>query len=108
MEQLDARGTPLFAITNFGEEFWPDFAPRFPVLERFRDIVISGVEKLAKPDPAIYALAETRFGLPGSAMLFVDDNEQNVLAAQQCGWHAHHFRNATELEADLTARGLLG
>lgn len=108
VEQLDARGTPLFAITNFGEEFWPDFAPRFPVLERFRDIVISGVEKLAKPDPAIYALAETRFGLPGSAMLFVDDNEQNVLAARECGWHAHHFRTATALQADLTARGLLG
>lgn len=108
VEQLDARGMPLFAITNFGAELWPAFAPRFPVLERFRDIVISGVEKLAKPDPAIFALAEARFGLPAGAMLFVDDNEHNIAAARKCGWNAHHFTNASALEADLAARGLLG
>ena len=108
VEELDARGVPLFAITNFGADFWPTFAPRFPVLERFRDIVISGVEKLAKPDPAIFALAETRFGLPGSALLFVDDNEHNIVAARECGWHAHHFSDAADLAADLGQRGLLG
>lgn len=107
VERLDARGMPMFAITNFGAEFWPAFAPRFPVLERFRDILISGVEQLAKPDPAIFALAEARFGLPGSAMLFVDDNEHNIVAARACGWHVHHFQNASGLEADLLGRGLL-
>lgn len=108
VEQLDQRGVPLFAITNFGAEFWPGFAPRFPVLERFRDIVISGVEKLAKPDPAIFDLACTRFGLPAGAMLFVDDNAHNVAAARDCGWHAHHFHDAAGLEQDLRQRGLLG
>ena len=108
VEALDEAGVPLFAITNFGAEFWPAFAPRFPVLECFGDIVISGVEQLAKPDPAIYALAERRFGLPGSAMLFVDDNAHNIAAARASGWHGHHFTNATGLEADLVARGLLG
>ena len=70
--------------------------------------MISGVEQLAKPDPAIYALAERRFGLPGSAMLFVDDNEHNIAAARACGWQGHHFTNAAGLEADLVSRGLLG
>ena len=106
--RLDATGLPLFAITNFGAEFWPDFAPRFPVLERFRDIVISGVEQLAKPDPAIFALAEARFGLPGAQMLFVDDNADNIAAARSCGWQAHHFHHAAGLEAELRDRGLLG
>jgi 2-haloacid dehalogenase len=107
VEALDAGGVPLFAITNFGAEFWPDFAPRFPVLERFKDIVVSGVERLAKPDPAIFALAEARFGLPGAAMLFVDDNEHNIAAARECSWQAHHFHNAAGLAVDLAARGLL-
>lgn len=107
VEALDARGVPLFAITNFGAEFWDDFAPRFPVLGRFRDIVISGVEKLAKPDPAIFALAEERFGLPAETMLFVDDNAHNIAAARECGWHAHHFTNAAALAAELERRGLL-
>lgn len=108
VEELDVRGVPLFAITNFGAELWQDFRPTLPVLDRFRDIVVSGVEKLVKPDPAIYALAERRFGLPGGAMLFVDDNIANVEAARAAGWQAHHFTDPARLERDLVARGLLG
>ncbi len=61
VERLDARGVPLFAITNFGAEFWAQFRPTAPVFDRFRDIVVSGEEKLAKPDPAIFALSARRF-----------------------------------------------
>lgn len=108
VEELDARGVPLFAITNFGAELWHGFRPTLPVLGLFRDIVVSGVEKLVKPDPAIYALAERRFGLPGRAMLFVDDNAANVAAARAAGWQAHHFTDPGLLERDLVGRGLLG
>ena len=62
VEALSARGVPLFAITNFGDEFWAGFRPTQPVFDLFDDIVVSGVEKIAKPDPAIYALAARRFG----------------------------------------------
>lgn len=108
VERLDAAGVPLFAITNFGAEFWALFRPTAPVFDRFGDIVVSGVEKLTKPDPAIYALAARRFGHDPAAMLFIDDNAANVAAARGCGWHAHHFHDAAGLEADLVARGLLG
>ena len=107
VRRLDERGVPLFAITNFGADFWAEFRPVEPIFDRFRDIVVSGVEKLAKPDPAIYALAERRFGLAANAMLFIDDNLHNIVAARECGWHVHHFRDAPTLEADLIAHGLL-
>src|SRR5690606_1659987 len=64
VEELDARGVPLFAITNFSGEFWGPFRQREAALfDRFRGIVVSGDEKIVKPDPAIYRLALTRFGL---------------------------------------------
>lgn len=103
-----ALGTPLFAITNFAHAFWADYRPTQPLFDRFCDIVVSGTEKLAKPDPAIYRLAERRFGYPARAMLFVDDNRANIEAARGLGWQVHHFTGAEGLEADLTARGLLG
>ncbi|HNJ48803.1 MAG TPA: HAD family phosphatase [Novosphingobium sp.] len=106
-EELAARGVPLFAITNFGAEFWPDFHTRWPVFRHFRDVVVSGIEKLSKPDPAIYALAARRFGHDPSAMLFIDDNAANVTSARDCGWQVHHFRDAAALRTDLIARGLL-
>lgn len=107
VERLDAQGVPLFAITNFGAEFWAGFRPTAPIFDRFRDIVVSGEERLAKPDPAIFTLAEERFALHPSTMLFIDDNEANIEAAQGCGWQVHHFTDAAGLELDLSARGLI-
>lgn len=108
VEALHARGVPLYAITNFGADLWPRFRPTLPVLGRFRDIVVSGVEKVAKPDPAIYALAERRFGRPGRTMLFIDDNAANIAAVRAAGWHGHLFTEPAALERDLMSRGLLG
>ncbi|WP_296677095.1 HAD family hydrolase [Novosphingobium sp.] len=107
VEALHARGVPLYAITNFGADTWAGFSPTFNLAQRFRDIVVSGVEKLSKPDPAIFALAAGRFGHAPGTMLFVDDSLPNVEAARDCGWHAHHFVDADGLEEDLRNRRLL-
>ncbi len=107
VEQLHARGVPLYAITNFGADTWAGFAPTWRLRSRFIDIVVSGDEKLAKPDPAIYALAEARFEHDPAKMLFIDDSLPNVESARGCGWHAHHFVSADGLRAELTDRGLL-
>lgn len=107
VERLHARAVPLYAITNFGAELWDMFRPTAPVFDLFRDIVVSGVEKLVKPDPAIYRHAAQRFGHAPRAMLFIDDNRANIASAAALGWQVHHFENAAGLETDLTARGLI-
>ncbi|MDB5717134.1 MAG: superfamily hydrolase [Sphingomonas bacterium] len=106
--ELDARGVPLYSITNFSGEFFPPFrAAHAPLFDRFRDILVSGDEQLVKPDPAIYALAIRRFGVvPGDA-LFVDDRLDNVRAAEDAGFVGHHFRDAATLRAVLTDYSLL-
>ena len=107
IEALAKRGTALFAITNFGAEFWQMFLPTQPVLNHFSDIVVSGKERLAKPDPAIFALAAKRFGYQPQHMLFIDDNAANIEAAAGLGWQVHQFQDAPRLQRDLAARGLL-
>jgi 2-haloacid dehalogenase len=106
--RLDARGVPLFAITNFSAEFWLPFRAREAAMfDRFRGFVVSGEERMMKPDPAIYRLALERFGLaPGSAV-FIDDVPANVDAARDNGFHAIHFTGADELEARLAELGLI-
>lgn len=98
---------PLYAITNFEAEFWRQFKPTLPVLNQFRDIVVSGDELLAKPDPHIFELAAERFGHAPEAMLFIDDNAANIAAAAKLGWQVHHFTNAAGLAAELEARALI-
>lgn len=108
VEELDARGVPLFAITNFSGEFWPPFREREARLfDRFRDIVVSGDEMLAKPDPAIYRLALDRFGLAAENAIFIDDRADNIEGAQSIGMRGHLFSGAAPLRAELAALGLL-
>jgi 2-haloacid dehalogenase len=108
VEELDARGVPLFAITNFSHEFFPPFRQKEAALfDRFRDIVVSGEEKLVKPDAAIYRLALDRFGLRAADAVFIDDNAANIAGAAAVGLHALHFTGEPKLRAELRALGLL-
>ena len=108
LSDLTAREVPLYAITNFSHEFWPPFLDAHPaIFAHFRDIVVSGVEKLSKPDPAIYRLALDRFGVKAEEALFIDDRLDNVEGARAVGMSAHRFRDAAALRADLISRDLL-
>lgn len=108
VHRLAARGVPQYSITNFGADAFAMFRPTFPVLNAMRDIVVSGTERLVKPDRAIFDLAAARFGHEPGRMLFIDDNAANIAAARALGWQVHHFLgDAAALEADLKGFGLL-
>ena len=107
VRELAERAVPLFAITNFGAEFWERFRPTQPIFDHFGDIVVSGVEKMVKPDPDIYALALRRFGLKPGEAIFIDDNHDNVVSARANGFAAHHFTDAEKLRRALVDLNLL-
>lgn len=105
---LVARGVPLYGLTNFSAEFWPPFRAREAALfAPFRDILVSGVERLTKPDPAIYRLALSRFGLRADEVFFVDDRPENVAAARAEGISSHLFTGAHGARQEMVALGLL-
>lgn len=107
VEALSAAAVPMFAITNFSAEFWPPFRDkRANVFDRFQDIIVSGVEKIMKPDPEIYQRARARFHLGTGDALFIDDRLENVVAAEDNGFIGHHFTNYQHLIPTLEALGL--
>jgi epoxide hydrolase-like predicted phosphatase len=64
--------------------------------------VISGVEGIRKPDPAIYALAAERLGLPAAECVFVDDLPGNLKPARALGMGTVvHRGDAAETLAEL-------
>lgn len=107
VRELAGRAVPIFGITNFGAEFWTSFRATAPIFDLFGDIVVSGEEKVMKPDPAIYHLALKRFGLAKGEGLFIDDRLENVTAGEANGFAGHHFVDAQTLRTDLVDRGLL-
>ena len=107
LEELRERGVRLYALSNWSAETFPVARPRYPFLDWFDGIVISGEVKLAKPDPRIFRHMLDRFSLDPAATVFIDDSEANVRAAAAQGLVALRFEDAATLRRDLVRLGLL-
>jgi 2-haloacid dehalogenase len=106
--ELQRAGVRLLALTNWSAETFPHARRRFGLLDRFEDIVVSGEELLAKPDPAIFELLLRRHSVDAARCVFVDDSPANVAAAAATGITALEFTGADRLRGELAELGLLG
>ena len=104
--ELHAAGVPQLGLTNWSDELYPAAPRLFPVLDLLDDVVVSGTEKLAKPDPAIFEIAVARAGLPAADLVLIDDKEINVAAAIEFGLDGILFTGADALRGALRERGL--
>lgn len=108
IDRLQAKGRPLYALSNVPAEIWPGMLDRFEHLHRFEDVVVSGRERCVKPDPRIYEISLQRMDNPApDTVLFIDDSEMNTKAAAALGFEVHTFKTAARLETDLIDRNLL-
>lgn len=83
---LKAMGKRLYVLSNYGEFSFERTRRRFPWLfEPFDGLVISGREKVCKPDARIYRLLLDRYGLIAEETAFLDDAPANVAAARALG-----------------------
>lgn len=108
LAELQQAGVTCAALTNWSAETFPVAQQRFGLLRRFVGVLVSGAERLAKPDPAIFRLALERFDLDPAGCVFVDDSPANVEAATALGMTGLHFTGADRFRADLERLGLLG
>lgn len=106
LDELRAGDCRLYALTNWSRETFPHARERYGFLAWFDGIVVSGEERLAKPDPAIFRLLMERHGLRPERTVFIDDSAGNVEAAARLGMHAIHFRDATQLRGELARLGV--
>lgn len=107
LEQLRKLNVRLLALTNWSDETFHIARARFPFLDWFEGIVVSGRERLTKPDPAIYKLIIERYQLSPASTAFVDDSILNVEAAAREGMSAIHFQGADDFRAKLQDLGIL-
>ena len=101
VKKLKANGQRVFGLSNWSVETFALVRPVYPVLDLMEDMVISGVEKVMKPDHRIFELALDRFGIKAEETVFIDDNPNNVKAANELGTHGILFQSRERLEKEL-------
>jgi 2-haloacid dehalogenase len=106
VRELHRAGVPMWGLTNWSHDLYPHAPERFDFLSLLEGVVVSGTEKVAKPDPRIFELTVARTGLPADRLVFVDDREPNVEAAVASGMDGIVFTGADGLRAALRDRGL--
>ncbi len=107
LEELQAAGYKIYGLTNWSAETFPIAFERFRFLQTLDGIVVSGTEKLVKPDPAIFKVLLDRFNLEAESCLFIDDNLHNIAAAGKLGFETIHFTDPSGLRQDLQQSGVL-
>lgn len=105
--ELAGAGVRLLGLTNWSDETFPLAQRRFGILDRLEAIVVSGREKITKPDPRLFALLLDRYQVDPRAAVFVDDNPTNCAAAADLGLAPIAFTDADALRARLVDLGLL-
>ncbi len=107
VETLAANAVPVYGLTNWSGELFPVARRRFGFLSLFTDIVVSGEEGCAKPDPEIFEILADRVGIPLTRCAFADDRVDNVEAGRRAGLDAFVFTDPPQLRDELVTRGLL-
>ena len=107
LRELKAQGERLYALTNWSSETFPIALERFEFLQWFEKTLVSGIEKLVKPNPAIFHLLLNRYDLQARECFFIDDSKINIEAATRIGFETHHFTSARKLRRSLIHNNLL-
>ena len=95
----------LYAITNYPAEKFKLARQRFDFLNVFVDAVVSGEERLIKPDPAIYRVLLDRNNLAARDCIFIDDSPANIDVANALGIDGILFTGPNDLATSLKDRG---
>ncbi|GAA4909376.1 HAD family hydrolase [Streptomonospora salina] len=78
-----------------------------PVMAGFDALYFSAELGVCKPDPAIYEHVLGEMGTAAGRTAFVDDREENVLAAKRLGLTTHHYTGDDGLVSFLAEHGLI-
>ena len=80
-----------YVLSNWSSETFKGMVEEYAFLKKFDGIIISGNEKLVKPDYKIFELAISRFNLIPKETVFIDDKKENIESAKKLNFHTIHL-----------------
>jgi putative hydrolase of the HAD superfamily len=96
--------TGLYFLSNMPRPYARELEQQHAFLSHFDGGIFSGDVCLSKPDPAIYRMLQERYQLEPESIVFIDDLQANVQAAQALGWQAIHLTEPQTLADTLRSQ----
>lgn len=103
LRRLKGMGYGIYGLTNWSAETIGIAYSRHDFFRLFDGIVVSGEEKVIKPEPGIYKILLERYGLKAEESVFIDDNRANIAAAADLGFMTIHFDSIGNVQQKLSA-----
>ena len=101
IEDLKKRGFKVYCLSNMSYKAVDECAEALNFIPLLDGAILSCDVKLCKPNPEIYKLLFTEFGLVPGECLFIDDLEKNINAAIACGMKGHVFKDKATADAAI-------
>lgn len=101
IKELKGRGFRILGLSNWSFETFAMVRPKYPILDLIEERVISGEEKVLKPNAEIYEILLRRFNIKPEESVFIDDNVNNIKGGENVGIQGVIFKDAEQLRTDL-------
>ena len=101
LKNLKSLNYNCYVLSNWSAETFEGMIDDFPFLELFNGLLISGQDKLIKPDKAIYELAIKRFNLIPNKTVFIDDKLENIKTAEKMKFNTIHLYDPKKIEFEI-------
>ena len=101
LKKLKDKNYDCYVLSNWSAETFEGMTDDYPFLKLFDGLLISGEDKLMKPDSAIYELAKNRFNLNPEETVFIDDKLENIQAAQEMNFKTIHLTDPNIIKTEI-------
>ena len=98
LDFLLKKNYECYVLSNWSAETFVGMKEEYPFLKKFNGLIISGEEKLCKPDKKIYELAIKRFNLNPKKTIFIDDKHENIIAAKYLNFQTIHLKDPYKIK----------
>lgn len=106
LAEVQQAGYATYGLSNWSAETFPTTMEAHPFFKTLTGIVLSGIEKVCKPDLRIYQILLERYGLRPEECVFIDDRQENLDTARELGFETVLFRTAKQVRAELKRMGV--
>ena len=107
LEGLKKAGYKIYILSNFSRKGIEEAAKELDYMSKADGAVISYEVKMIKPDPGIYEYLLKKYDINPEKAVFIDDNKDNIEAAQKLGIRGILFKGKKDADEQLAALGVV-